>query len=223
MRVNIFELLELEPSATGDAIQARAQEKRRYFANLLQSAPTQMLRDIYARRLGDIDRFMEERGLSGNAPTPAVPRDVQSAQTGAGSGAPGYFLHPDSGGAPVTLQPGLNIVGRQPRNMGNPIVLDDTYVSANHAVVEVIPGPPATIQLYDIGEVSSKPSTNGVFVNHSPNRIDMRVALFDGMHVRFGQTGFTLCCVGAVNNALSVGSAHADESLKTVIIKAPFR
>lgn len=221
--MNIFELLELEPSATGDAIQARVQEKRRYFDNLLKSAPTQMLRDIYARRLGDIERFMEERGFSGNAPTPAVPSGAQPAQNGPASGGPGYFFHPDGGGAPVTLQPGLNIVGRQPRNMGNPVVLDDTYVSANHAVVEVIPGPPATIQLYDIGEVSSKPSTNGVFVNHNPNRIDTRVALFDGMHVRFGQTGFTLRCVGAVNNAVPVGNAHEDESLKTVIIKAPFR
>ena len=222
--MNIFDLLELEPSASSDDIQGRAQDKRRYFSNLLQSAPTQMLRDIYARRLADIDRFLEERGFSQNAAAPVnapqnAPRPIQAH----GGGTAAYYIHPDAGGSPVALQAGLNIVGRQPRNMGNPIILDDTYVSANHAVLEVIPGPPATIHLYDIGEVSSKPSTNGVFVNHNPQRIDVRVALFDGMHIRFGQTGFTLRCINEENSAPVPGNGRDDESLKTVIIKAPFR
>jgi hypothetical protein len=215
--------LELDASASSEEIRARAQDKRRYFANLLQSAPTQMLRDIYARRLADIDRFMEERGYA-KPPQPASAAIANAAPARASGtgGAAGHFLQPDSGGAPIALQVGLNIVGRQPRNMGNPIVLDDTYVSANHAVVEVIPGPPATVHLYDIGEVSSKPSTNGVFVNHNSARINNRVALFDGMHVRFGQTGFTLRSVVA-SDATPMADSRDDESLKTVIIKAPFR
>lgn len=220
--MNIFELLELEPSATSDEIQKRAQDKRRYFANLLQSAPTQMLREIYTRRLADIDGFLADRGYSSKNDAPVSKGDDRSAHH-ASVGAVSYFLHPDKGGAAIALQPGLNVVGRQPRNMGNPIVLDDSYVSANHAVVEVIPGPPATVHLYDIGEVSSKPSTNGVFVNHNPQRIDTRVALYDGMHVRFGQTGFDLRCIVEQTHAPFAANSRDDESLKTVIIKAPFR
>lgn len=221
--MNIFELLELEPSATSDEIRARAQEKRRYFSNLLQSAPTQVLRDIYTRRLSDIDRFLEERGYSRQGETPSAAPPAARPANSVSTGSAGYFLHPDGGRSPIALLPGLNIVGRQPRNMGNPIVLDDTYVSANHAVLEVIPGPPATVQLYDIGEVSSKPSTNGVFVNHSPHRIDTRVSLFDGMHVRFGQHGFILHCVLQEQPVAASAQSSDDESLKTVIIKAPFR
>lgn len=222
--MNIFELLELEPSANSDDLKARAQDKRRYFANLLQSAPTQMLRDIYARRLHDIDGFLEERGYSKQAaPVDAGAHNAARASGGAPGSATGYFLHPENGAAPIALQPGLNIVGRQPRNMGTPIVLDDTYVSANHAVLEVIPGPPATIHLYDIGEVSSKPSTNGVFLNKSAQRIEHRIALSDGMHIRFGQTGFTLRCVADGPAEPMSGTGRDDESFKTVIIKAPFR
>lgn len=219
--MNIFELLELDPSANSDDLKSRAQDKRRYFANLLQSAPTQMLRDIYARRLHDIDGFLEERGYSKQAEPIAA--DAKYAAGASAGSATGYFLHPDTGATPIALQPGLNIVGRQPRNMGTPIILNDTYVSANHAVLEVIPGPPATIHLYDIGEVSSKPSTNGVFLNKSAQRIEHRIALSDGMHIRFGQTGFTLRCVAAGPAQPISSNGRDDESLKTVIIKAPFR
>lgn len=222
--MNIFELLELDPSASSDDLKSRAHDKRRYFANLLQSAPTQMLRDIYARRLQDIDGFLDERGYSKQGePVAAGVNNAARSSSAASGPATGYFLHPDTKAAPIALQPGLNIVGRQPRNMGTPIILDDNYVSANHAVLEVIPGPPATIHLYDIGEVSSKPSTNGVFLNKSAQRIEHRIALSDGMHIRFGQTGFTLRCVADAPSPPLPDNGRDDESLKTVIIKAPFR
>lgn len=224
--MNIYELLELDPSASIDDIRARAADKKRYFITLLQSAPTQVLRDIYARRIGDIEKFLAENGGSAQAaPTPAAPPPI-SPQGGYGAAqqAGGYFLDPDNGrGGPVALQPGLNIVGRQPRQMGTPIILDDTYVSANHAVVEVVPGPPLTVHVYDIGEIAAKPSTNGVYVNRHPKRIDRRIALNNGDHVRFGQTGFTFRCTVVQHHAPPVDTGRDDESLKTVIIKSPFR
>ena len=222
--MNIYELLELDPSADTEQIRARAADKKRYFNTLLQSAPTQVLRDIYARRIGDIEKFMAEHGGGQAAPAlsprPSPPPGNHSEPSQGG----GSFLDPDNGrGASIALQPGLNIVGRQPRQMGTPIILDDSYVSANHAVVEVVPGPPATVHVYDIGEIAAKPSTNGVYVNRNPQRIDRRVALANGDHVRFGQTGFTFRHEAAHCYAPPADTGRDDESYKTVIIKSPFR
>ena len=224
--MNIFELLELDPSADAEEVRARAADKKRYFNTLLQSAPTQVLRDIYARRIGDIEKFMAEHvGGQRAAPAPVPPQAMHNplGHPAIGQGA-SYYLDPDNGrGGSVTLQPGLNIVGRQPRQMGTPIILDDTYVSANHAVVEIVPGPPLSVHVYDIGEIASKPSTNGVFVNRHPKRIDRRIAQNNGDHVRFGQTGFTFRLQGVQNFAAPVDTGRDDESHKTVIIKSPFR
>ncbi len=226
--MNIFELLELDPSADIDAIRARAADKKRYFNNLLQSAPTPVLRDIYARRIGEIDRFMEERGGAGAGGGGARPAPAPSAAShapvapAATSGS--IMFIPENGRMPaITLQPGLNIVGRQPRQMGTQIIIDDTYVSANHAVIELVPGPPASVHVYDIGEIAAKPSTNGVFVNRSQQRIDRRVALNNGDHVRFGQTSFVLRMEQSLAAAPPASNGRDDESYKTVIIKSPFR
>jgi FHA domain len=224
--LNIYELLELDPSADTEQIRARAADKKRYFNTLLQSAPTQVLRDIYARRIGDIEKFLAEHG-GGQRAAPVSPPSsaVHSSHSPSSSGqGASYYLDPDNGrGGSVTLQPGLNIIGRQPRQMGTPIILDDTYVSANHAVVEVVPGPPLTVHVYDIGEIAAKPSTNGVYVNRNPKRIDRRIALNNGDHVRFGQTGFTLRLPAMQHFPAPVDNGRDDESLKTVIIKSPFR
>ena len=151
----------------------------------------------------------------------------QRASTSSGGEAKNEFFLIDADPAresrTISLQPGLNIVGRQPRNMGTPVILNDDYVSMNHAVVEIVPGPPTTVHVYDVGEISSKPSTNGVFVNGSSSRIKGRVALTNGDHVRFGQSNFVLQCIVRQAAPRPARVTHDDESDKTVIIKAPYR
>ena len=224
--MNIFELLELDASASGQEIDDRAIEKQRYFANLAQAAPTKMLSELYTRRLAEIDRFLEERGLSANSKR-AAEEELRSASKRSGEQANNEFFLIDADPArksrAISLQPGLNIVGRQPRNMGTPVILNDDYVSTNHAVVEIVPGPPTTVHVYDVGEISSKPSTNGVFVNGSSNRIKGRVALTNGDRIRFGQSNFVLQCNVRQAAPRPARVIHDDESDKTVIIKAPFR
>lgn len=220
--MNIMDLLELDASASEREIHERALDKQRYFSKLAQSAPTKTLSDVYARRLNEIEAFLATRGhspvtaKSDNGPV-SMPKPIPAGIE--------FFLQADSGRR-IELMTGLNIVGREPRQMGNPIVLDDDYVSKNHAIFEIVSGPPASVQIYDIGEISPKPSTNGVYLNDSASRVTGRVELRDGDGLRFGGCRFTLRTKARPAESpppASSDPADGNEFDKTVIVKAPYR
>lgn len=224
--MNILDLLELDATASEPQLVERAREKQRYFANLAKTAPTRMLADVYARRLAEIETFLAARGQDGAAPDRARPAERPAASPRAAAAGMECYLEAVGGPAPrrIPLHTGLNIIGREPRQMGNPIVLDDNFVSKNHAVIEVVPGPPPSVHVFDIGETGAKPSTNGVFVGDAPGRITGRVALSGGERLRFGDCRFVFhLSAGSAPAPRAAAAASDDEFNRTVIIKAPYK
>jgi hypothetical protein len=227
--MNIFDLLEIDPATPADKLRARAAEKRQYFADLAKVAPTRTLADLYTRRLAEIDRFLEQGGGGARlAETPTFPRSEPAPAAWPTPPAPDltplaeFVLEPIGTGRAVRLSPGLNIVGREPRSMGNPIVIADEFVSKNHAVLEVVAGPQASVHLYDIGEISDQPSRNGVFVQDSKQRLTGRIELKDGDRIAFGRASFVLRQVPGERPARTPVDERG-ENARTFIIKAPYR
>ena len=98
----------------------------------------------------------------------------------------------DLGFAAEELQVGLNVLGREPRHAGNPIVVSDDFVSKDHAVLEVIPEKPRSVYLCDIGTITGKSSTNGVYLNDAKERLEGRVEVRAGDRIQIGKTTLIL-------------------------------
>lgn len=227
--MNIYDLLEIDPATPADKLRERALEKRQYFADLSKVAPTKTLADLYARRLAAIEQFLGQGVTPPRGPEPQTatrPEPAPAARPAPAAADPmsttGFMLEPVGAGRAVKLSPGLNIVGRSPRNMGNPIVIADEFVSKNHAVLEVVAGPEPSVHLYDIGEISDQPSRNGVFVGDRKERLTGRVALKDGDRIAFGQAAFVLRAVRGDSPARPTAPDYG-ENAGTLIIKGPYR
>lgn len=220
--MNIFELLEIDPATPADKLRERAAEKRRYFADLAKVAPTRVLADLYSRRLSEIDRFLGQQLPAGAGAKPAPAARQEPVSPAVPELHNGFVLEAPGSGRTVRLETGLNIIGRAPRNAGHTIIVDDEFVSKNHAVLEVVSGADASVHLYDIGEISAQPSKNGVYVGDSSERLSGRVLLQDGDRVRFGQTTFVLRRFAETTPPRNPkGDSGADP--RTMIIKAPYR
>lgn len=219
--MNIFELLEIDPATPADKLRERAAEKRRYFADLAKVAPTRVLADLYGRRLAEIDRFLGQvPAESGARPDPSAGQEPASSAL---SERPAGFVLEDQGSRRIVpLKTGLNIIGRAPRNTGHTIVINDEFVSKNHAVLEVVSGTQSSVHLYDIGEISAQPSKNGVFAGDSSQRLTGRIMLQDGDRFRLGQTSFVLRKIAGTTPPRTP-EADMGADPRTMIIKGPYR
>ena len=120
---------------------------------------------------------------------PVLPKNNQI--TGKHSDEMGWLIVHDEVTPEQTLpiKMGKNIIGRasESKPADVPIRTQDSYMSRNHCVIEVIRQPNGKIEylLYDIG------STNGTFINgdkKSRLRPNMQVLLRDGDTLQIGRT-----------------------------------
>ncbi|MBL0267380.1 MAG: FHA domain-containing protein [Chitinophagaceae bacterium] len=233
----IFEFLEIAPTAKEAELKTRIHEKMKYFSQLLENAPNDFIKKLHQlnlQKLSDIHQQLFHSPFSkvNTSPTSAVSypivekrRDSQKQEKSPSSGSHLEDQQPivawlisHTENQPTTtynLHRGRNIIGRKSSSSGPDILsIDDNYISRRHAVIECS----NTNYVYDIGELEGKSSTNGIFLNANPSRISKKTLLHEGDTLQIGMTKLVFKINHQGNLKEITDEIEQSVYLKTVVI-----
>lgn len=195
-----IEFLELPATATDYQIGIALQDKLQYFEKLLENAPNDFLKRLYAKNVektkafqsliphqtGPANASLYENRYAARAPGKATPAERDSDILA-------FLIRHNEGQASKTypLYEGKNIIGRTVKSgeLNAVLIDDDNYVSRAHALIEVVKGSTLEMILSD-SDVSNggKASKNGTYVNGNAKRIKKAVVLEENDTIQIGMT-----------------------------------
>lgn len=218
MNINYLEILDLSGAPSEAQIKQKLIEKFVYFKALINNAPTLHLKMIYEKNIEQLEQIRENLGLNIDFDEPLK---FSNSTNEKNSSIAVLIRHTEEKSTKsYTLDQGINYIGRDKLSNKNKIVIDDDdYISKQHAVIEVVNSNPIKVTVYDIGHITGKFSTNGVFVNGFENRIAGKLELAEDDTIQVGYTKFVFRFSESSRLNEAVEEVDAMEFTKTVFIK----
>lgn len=213
-----FDFLDLDAGASEEQIKQKIVDKFIFFKALIKNAPTQHLKMIYEKNIQQLNEITNILNLKIDLDEPVKftnkTNDNQSLVAL-------LIRHTEEKNIKTyKLNFGMNFIGRNKELNKNNIVLDDDdFISKQHAVIELQKQSLPSATVYDIGQFNGKFSTNGVFINGIPNRLDTKTELKDNDTIQIGYTKLIFKFSDLNNLKEVIDEVDATEYTKTVFIK----
>lgn len=218
MNINYLEILDLTGNPSEELIKQKLGEKLSYFSMLIKNAPTRHLKMIYEKNIEQLNEISINLGVSVDFDEPIkLTNSTNEKQL-----STAVLIRHTEDKSPVSflLRNGINYIGRDKFSKNvNVVIDDDDFVSKQHAVVELESINPFKAVIYDIGMITGKNSTNGVYVNGMENRINQKLDLKDNDTIQVGYTKLIFKLTESNRLDKAVEEVDSMEFTKTVFIK----